>query len=193
MTVSCAVEGDLDAIVARKLLSQGGLSCGPIYGGEGKAAVRRSIHGYACGAKRSPWFVLVDLDDDHVCASSLVREWLPAIPELMSFRVAVREIEAWLLADRGGIASYLSVSPARIPRNPDELPEPKASMLSVARKSRIRAIREGVPPRPGSGRTIGPIYVTELARFVQEKWDVVAAAEVSPSLARCVAGLQALR
>ncbi len=193
MIVSCAVEGDLDATVARKLLSHVDLSSGPIYGGEGKAAVRRSIHGYACAAKRSPWFVLVDLDNDHVCASSLVTEWLPEIPALMSFRVAVREVEAWLLADRVGIASFLSVSPARIPANPDELDKPKASMLNIAGKSRIRTVREGVPPRLGSGRTIGPIYVTELSRFVQDRWDVAAASEVSPSLKRCLAGLQALR
>lgn len=193
MTVSCAVEGDLDAIVARKLLSHVDLSCGPIYGGEGKAAIKRSIRGYACGAKQSPWFVLVDLDNDHVCASTLVTEWLPEVPELMSFRVAVREIESWLLADRAGIASFLSVSVARVPRNPDELSRPKASMLSIAGRSRTRAIREGVPPRPGSGRTIGPTYVTELSRFVQQRWDVDAASNVSPSLERCVAGLRALR
>jgi hypothetical protein len=193
MMVSCAVEGDLDAIVARRLLSHVDLSCGPIYGGDGKAAVRRSIQGYACGAKHSRWFVLVDLDNDHQCASSLVTDWLPEIPELMSFRVAVREIEAWLLADRIGIASFLSVSPTRIPRNPEGIDKPKASMLDIAGRSRIRAIREGVPPRPGSGRTIGPIYVTELARFVQQEWDVDAASTLSPSLERCLAGLRALR
>lgn len=128
--VSCAVEGALDEVMVRRLLSHVGLPCGPIYGGEGKDHLRRSVRGYARGARHGPWFVLVDLDDDHPCASALVNEWLPAMPARMRLRVAVREVESWLLADRVGIAGFLSVSRDRIPREVDDIRDPKASVIS---------------------------------------------------------------
>jgi hypothetical protein len=191
--VSCAVEGALDEVIVRKLLAYAGLACGPIYGGEGKQHLYRSIGGYAHGAKQGPWFVLVDLDHEHECAGNLVDAWLPDVPTLMRFRVAVREVEAWLLADRRGLSGFLSVSRDRIPRIVDELADPKSSMISIASRSRRRAIREGLPPRVASGRTIGPLYVSELSRFVLEVWDVDTASTVSPSLRRCIRSLRTLR
>lgn len=191
--VSCAVEGALDEVIVRRLLSHVGLACGPIYGGEGKHHLRRSIHGCAQGARHGPWFVLVDLDEDHPCPGSLVSEWLPAIPTRMLLRVAVREVEAWLLADRVGIAGFLSVSRDRIPREVEALRDPKASVISVASRSRRRTIREGVAPRPGSGRTIGALYVSELSRFVSDDWNVDEARQASRSLDRCLSALRALR
>lgn len=189
-TVSCAVEGALDEVIARRLLAHVGLACGSIYGGEGKQHLRRSMRGYARAALRAPWLVLVDLDHEHPCAAALVGEWLPQVPTLMRLRVAVREIEAWLLADRVGIAAFLSVSRDRIPRSVDELVNPKSLMINVASRSRRRAIREGMPPRAASGRSIGPLYVTELSRFVREHWDVDEAALASSSLCRCIRALR---
>lgn len=141
-------------------------------------------------ALRAPWLVLVDLDHEHPCAAALVGEWLPQVPTLMRLRVAVREIEAWLLADRVGIAACLSVSRDRIPRSVDELDNPKSLMINVASRSRRRAIRDGMPPRAASGRSIGPLYVTELSRFVREHWDVDEAALASSSLCRCIRALR---
>jgi hypothetical protein len=142
---------------------------------------------------RGPWFVLVDLDHDHPCAGALVNEWLPDAPPLMRLRVAVREVEAWLLADRHGVARFLSVSRDRIPRRVDELDDAKSSMINVAARSRKRAIREGLPPQRNSGRTIGPLYVSELSRFVSEHWDVDDATNASPSLARVLCRVARIR
>jgi hypothetical protein len=96
----------------------------------------------------------------------------------MAFRVAVHEVEAWLLADRANLARFLSVSRDILPRTVDEIRDPKATLVQIARRSRSRTIREGVPPRASSGRAIGPLYVTELSRFVQNRWDIDAAASV---------------
>jgi hypothetical protein len=191
-TVSCAVEGDLDEAVARRLLSHVELTCGAVYGRSGKQKLRRSIAGYAQDANRANWFVLVDLDSDHPCASALVAEWLPVVPARMCLRVAVREAESWLLADRVGLASFLSVSRDRIPRDPDRIIDPKGVVTTVAKHSRTRGIREGIPPRPGSGRSIGPLYVAELSRFIREQWDVDTAIATSPSLGRCANALTTL-
>lgn len=190
--VQCAVEGDLDEVIVRRLLGHVALDCGTVYGLMGKEHLRQRVQGYAAAALRAPWFVLVDLDDEAPCAGALVVDWLADPPPMMRFRVAVREAEAWLLADRVALARFLSVSRDVIPRTADELVDPKAVIVGVSRRSRSRAIREGLPPRPDSGRTIGPLYVTELSRFVREHWDVDAAAQSSDSLARCLAALSSL-
>jgi hypothetical protein len=188
-TVSCAVEGDLDEAIARRLLDHCALDAGAVYGRMGKSHLRESIHGYAFAARRGPWFVMVDLDEEAACAGELVAAWLPDPPTLLKLRVAVREAEAWLLGDRANLARFLNVSRDLIPRNPDAVSDPKAMLVGIASRSRTRATREGLPPREGSGRSIGPLYVAELARFVRSPWDVDAAAAESVSLARCLRAL----
>lgn len=192
-TVSCAVEGDLDEVVARRLLNHAALAAGTVYGRMGKQHLRNCIAGYAQAARYKSWFVLVDLDDEACCGAALVTAWLPEPPPLMKLRVAVREAEAWLLGDRVNLARFPNVSRALVPRDPDDLGDPKATMVGIARRSRTRATREGLPPREGSGRSIGPLYVAELARFVQAHWDIEAAAQGSDSLARCLRALADLR
>jgi hypothetical protein len=191
--VSCAVEGDLDDVIVRRLLNHLGLMPGKVYGRTGKQYLRQNIAGYANAARHSPWFVLVDLDDEAECGAALVEAWLPDPPPMMALRVAVREAEAWLLSDRSNLARFLNVSRAIVPLRADELPDPKLTMVNIARRSRTRAIREGLPPRPGSRRSIGPLYVTELSRFVIDDWDIDGAGETSDSLNRCLAALKALR
>lgn len=190
--VRCAVEGDLDEAIARRLLEHSALEPGKVYGRMGKQHLRQNIGGYANAARHTPWLVLVDLDDEAPCGGELVEAWMPDRPAMLALRVAVREVEAWLLGDRTGIARFLNVSRDIVPRSPDALVDPKTSLVNIARRSRTRAVREGLPPRPGSGRSIGPLYVTELSRFVRDHWDVDAATTQSSSLARCLAALTAL-
>jgi hypothetical protein len=190
--VQCAVEGDLDEVVARRLLGHVSLDCGTVYGLMGKQHLRQRIEGYAAAAVHAPWFVLVDLDQDAPCAGALVAEWVPNRPAMMRLRVAVREAEAWLLADRATLARFLSVSRDVVPRTVDDLADPKNEMVGLSRRSRSRAIRDGMAPRMGSGRTIGPLYVSELSRFVREHWDIETAAQASESLSRCLAALRSL-
>jgi hypothetical protein len=190
--VSCAVEGSLDEVIARRLLSHVNLTCGPVYGREGKSHLRKRIGGYAEGARRTPWFILVDLNAESPCAGDLVQQWLPEPPPMMRLRVAVRESEAWLMADRNGLASFLSVSQDLIPRAVDEIDDPKSVLVAIARRSRRRVVREGLPPRSASGRSIGPLYVTELSSYVRDHWNVDEASLVSSSLAGCVRALTSL-
>ena len=190
--MNCAVEGTLDEAIVRRLLEHSRLNPGTVYGRMGKPQVRLNIASYAQAARHHAWFVLIDLDDEAPCAGELVARWLPDCPPTMAFRVAVREVEAWLLGDRINLARFLSVSRDIIPRDPDDLPDPKSTLLAISRRSRTRALREGLPPRAGSGRSIGPLYVPELSRFASDHWDVAAAATVSRSLARCLTALTAL-
>jgi hypothetical protein len=103
----------------------------------------------------------------------------------MRFRVAVREVEAWLLADRASMALFLKVPLALIPRDPDGLDDPKLRLVDLARRSRQRDIRVDLVPREGSGRAVGPAYTSRLVEFAGKMWRPDAAAAHSDSLRRC--------
>src|SRR3954471_10845125 len=104
--LSSAVEGPLDEAVVRRLAHEAGLSVGAVYGKNGKGRIRRQLHGYNNAAQHNPWLVLVDLDQEN-CAADLRNLWLPEPASFMCFRVAVRAVESWLLADRERIAEFL--------------------------------------------------------------------------------------
>ena len=111
--------------------------------------------------------VLVDLDHDAECAPPFCAEWVPSPAPYLCFRVAVREVEAWLMADADSLASFLSVVRNKIPAEPEQLDDPKTEMVNLARRSRRRAIRKDMVPRAGSGRSVGPAYASRLIEYVQ--------------------------
>jgi len=193
--VSGAVEGLLDEAVLRVLLAHVGLEAGPMYGKRGKAFLRDKINGWNNGARFVPWVVLVDLDREFDCAPPLTTAWLPRPAAGMRFRVAVRAIESWLLADRDAVRRFLGVRGAAVPPSPDTLADPKGSLVSIASRSRYRNIREGLVPRPGSGRREGPEYTSRLIEFATSAdsgWRPDEAARSSESLRRCLAALRGL-
>lgn len=192
LPVNVAVEGDLDEVVARRLLEHAGGTPGRIFGKEGKSQLRQRIRGYNEAARRSPWLVVVDLDTEADCAPPLRQAWLRSVSRNLCFRVAVREIEAWLLADAAGIARFLSVSKSRIPLRPEALPDPKAELVRIARRSRKGAIQKTIVPRSTSGRKVGPEYTAQLSLFAQQSWDIQAACRHSDSLARAVRRIREL-
>lgn len=190
--VTCAVEGIVDEAVVRRLVDHVGGQTLAVYGPKGKQALRKTIAAYNNAARISPWLVVVDLDHDADCPADLRDLWLPTRADRMCFRVAVRAIESWLLADRERAAQYLHVSPAMIPRDPDSLPNPKEQIVNLARRSRSRDIREGLVPRVEGGRTVGPGYAGQLIQLAQERWRPDVAAKVSPSLNRTMIRLREL-
>lgn len=191
--VAAVVEGPTDAAVAERLLEHVGLALGPVYGLRGKAYNDQRLKGYNNAARFAPWLVLRDLDRDGPCASALVDALLPAPSSHMRFRVAVREMEAWLLADAGALSRHLSVPIGQIPSNPDDLPDPKRALVQIAQRSSKREIRRDMAPRAGSGAMVGPGYTTFVVEFARTRWRPEVAAIQSPSLARCIAALKTLR
>jgi len=190
VVISAAVEGLVDEAVVKSLIHEAGANHGQIYGKKGKAHLRASIDGYNSAARFCPWFVLVDLDHDAVCAPDFCRRWIPVRSTKLCFRVAVRAVESWLLADPEAIARFLRVSQSHVPIDPDSEANPKQAMVNLAAKSRRRSIREDMVPRPGSGRTVGPAYTSRLIEFIQSpSWRPSIAANRSPSLSRCRASL----
>ena len=193
--VSGAVEGISDEAVLRRLVIARGAVVHRVQVQRGKANLRRALPGYNAAAQGDPWLVLVDLDQDFDCAAALVTDWLPAPSTYMRFRVVVREIEAWLLADRERFASFFSVPASAVPDQPDEIPDPKSTLLTAITRSRRKAIRVDMLPRLGSGRQVGAAYTSRLIEFASDDdqgWRPDVAADRSPSLSSCLTRLDSL-
>jgi len=184
ITVSLAVEGLLDEQVLRCLLMQSGkpLKAGACYGKQGRNHLLQNLYRFNQASIHTPFIVLADLDRDE-CAPALVKRWLPSggHPNFI-LRIAVREIESWLMADAQAFAEFLGVPPSRIPLRPDEESDPKALVISLARRSRYREAREDIVPAPSSTSQVGKNYNGQLSKFVLQHWNVQRARKCSPSL-----------
>jgi hypothetical protein len=193
--ISGAVEGPTDEAAVRRLISHVGATPGTMYGKKGKPHLQQNIRRYNEAARYRPWVVVVDLDHDADCAPSLRAEWLPSIAPTLCFRIAVRAIETWFLADRQRMAHFLSIPMSNIPHEPEAVDDPKTLLVNLARRSRRRAIREDIVPRPESGRSVGPAYTSRLIEFAESRtigWRPEVAATSSYSLRRCLSCLERL-
>ncbi len=194
--VNLLVEGYIDRVIVRRVLEHVGLPCGNIYGEQGKEYLLQRLPNYNQAAQFYPWLVVIDLDQDAQCAPEFVRRVLPKPAKHMQLRVAVRAIEAWLLADAQHLAAFLGISKARFPANPDAEPDPKITLVNLARQSHRRKIREDIVPRPGSKAQVGPGYPGRLTEFVlgvKQAWRPEVAMRHSPSLQTCVETLSSLK
>jgi hypothetical protein len=195
VTISAAVEGILDEAVFRRLMKDLGAVPGAVYGKLGKSFLLEKLQAYNQAAKFNPWVILVDLDHDQDFVPPFKEACLPNPAPLMCFRIAVREIESWLLADRERLANFLGVNIHRIPYNPEELDSPESAVVDLARHSRRRDVRDYMVPRVGSGRKIGPAYSSVLIEFAgdfKKGWRPHVAAKESDSLSRCLHRLKGL-
>ena len=157
--------------------------------GHGSSYIEKRISGFNQAAVRAPWVVLLDLDR-RPCAVEYVNQLLPSgASRYMVLRIAVTEVESWLLADTDAITKFFAVARHRVPSEPDAIVDAKETLLNLARKGRCsRRIREAVLPHYPSAAH-GPDYNGTMMRFVDEHWSRDRAATSSPSLSRAVAAL----
>lgn len=122
--INLAVEDDLSEVVLKEILkqSQRPFSVGMCLKRQGYGYLKKNISGINHAAKGSPYLVLTDLDKNS-CPLALIEEWLsqPKHPNLI-FRVAVIEVEAWLLAHREAFAQFLGIPANLIPYDLDNEP-----------------------------------------------------------------------
>ena len=195
IVISSAVEGLVDEAVVKCLIVEAGGEIGPVYGKRGKSLLKQRINGYNNAAHHHPWIVLIDLNHEADCPPPLKAVWLPVPGPFMCFRIAVREVEAWLIADRERFASFFRVRLSDVPADPELVNDPKEVVIELSRRSRSRDIRLDMVPRPGSGRKIGPAYVSRLIEFVsdpQRGWRPERAARSSDSLNRSLTRIRGL-
>lgn len=138
-----------------------------------------------------PYMVLTDLDVHVRCPGQLLPKWLlraSPSPNLL-FRVAVREVEAWLLADSANLAKHLDVDLTKMPVGVEALADPKVEIVNLARLSNSSVIRDDMLPESGSTAEVGPYFERVLLIFAREQWDIGEAAKNSRSLAKTIAAI----
>ncbi len=193
--VTGAVEGIVDEAVFRRLVQLSRAEIGPVHRTESKGRLLARLKGFNEAARRQPWLVLVDLNGDADCAPPFRERHLPTPARHMAFRVAVRAVEAWLLADRERASIWLDVPLRLIPESPDDEVDPKETLINLARRSRSRNIRTDLVPRQGSDRRVGPLYASRLIEFTHDErrgWRPSVGARASESLGRCLRHLRRL-
>jgi len=146
-------------------------------------------------AKLRPIIVLTDLDVHVQCPGDLWGKWMPNVtkhPNLI-LRVAIKEVEAWLLADRDNMADLLSISVGNMPAYPEALADPKIEIVNLARNSPSDEVKHALVPVHGSTAEVGRSFDTTLAHFARNTWDIDAAVKTSNSLNRAVKALKSFK
>jgi len=185
-------EGPLDGVLARRLIAHVGGIPGIDYisprRARGVRALDPRIPGLLIAARHGQRIlVLRDLDQDAPCAGALVARLHPTPHARFCLRIAVRALEAWLLADRDGIASALGVSRRLVPKAPERLDNPKSSLWEVARNTNNDDIRDAF----AGGFQARSAWASE---FMSEKWCIARALRGggAPSLNKALLRIQTL-
>lgn len=184
MAIDLLVEGMVDEIVLRAVLARRGLAVGTVYGRRGIAYLRARAEGIAVrGAHGSKVLIVADaMDIPAPCPGEASKILVVNPPPGTLVRLAVNEIEAWLLASRTELAGYLRVPLSRIPYDSDVVADPKQVLVNIARHSRSSRISQMIVPREGVSAVVGVGYVDAVSEFIDERWSLDNAVQVSRSL-----------
>ena len=184
-SIILAVEDELSEAISTKILNSFGIEIRIVLREGGNAYLRQKSPELNRAASGMDVFLLTDLNSLQDCPLGLIHSWIkgPINPRFF-FRVAVMEVESWIMADRVGFANFLSIPIHRIPFPTDAILNPKELLVSLARRSRKRRLRDELVPEPGAKIPVGYGYNTRLMEFIQEHWNLERAASVSPSLKR---------
>lgn len=187
-TIALATEDALSEAVGRRLIAESPLASAHVF------AHRRNGFGYLrsqMGSWRemAGWQVVLlvtDLDTFE-CPLALIQDWAgqrQRLPDHLLLRVAVREIESWVLTDHEAIRRLIGKK-GKLPPEPDLLPDPKQYLLRLA-SGAPRDVRDDLVGRKGrdAAASQGTGYNARLTEWVRMEWSPERAAERSPSLAR---------
>jgi hypothetical protein len=195
--VLVAVEGVTDEPFAARVVNAAGLDVDRtiVFNGHGNLDPR--IPKWCQPSNQRLMFVVRDLDPSfgNACPPGLVAHLTgpPPLSATTVVRIAERELEAWLLADRDGVANYFHLRAGSVPHAPDSEPNPKQTLVNLCRSSTSSAIRRGMAPDPRGGRRVGPEFTGLVIDFGSSSWNVERATSSSPSLARALRSLEKLQ
>ncbi|WP_410209462.1 hypothetical protein [Aquirhabdus sp.] len=181
-----AVEDQLSNAVAVKILSHYHPTV-PIVASivtNGNQELKKKIESLISVARILPVLVLTDLDQIS-CAPRLIESWIhfKNIPAQFFFRVVVKEIESWLLADKEGFSGFIGSPLTMIPNNVETL-DSKRALLQLTQRYGTRSLKADILPARGSPSKVGIGYNQCLIKFVNDTWSVESAIQNSQSLAR---------
>ena len=182
-----ATEDALSEAVVERLTeeTQGRLRVSDRIGKTGAGDLRKRLPELVRLAPAIPVVLLTDLDLKP-CAAGLVTEWLHNLsrPETLLLRIAVREVEAWLLADQQAFGTCFRIPPSKLPDDPESLPDPKQILLNLVQRHAPKKLKQDIVVDRGSGPRQGLAYNLRLIDFVRNQWNPERAAASADSLAR---------
>jgi hypothetical protein len=185
-SICVVVEDELSGAVMRKLIATTGRNfmVDRMVNARGNGQIKSGVEKFRTSSYTLPHVVLTDLDN-YPCPPALLDNWgATNLPPQLLFRIAVHEVEAWLLADREGIAEFLHVAISKVPHAPEAEIDPKRTLLNLARRSRKKRLAQELVPALGSAAQIGPLYNVRLCEFVNDKWNIEQAKLIADSLSR---------
>ncbi|PIP77230.1 MAG: hypothetical protein COW85_10095 [Ignavibacteria bacterium CG22_combo_CG10-13_8_21_14_all_37_15] len=187
--INIACEDPLSEAVALKILKEGQrvFTVGAVYRKNGKTYLKQKVNGFNKASRGMPYLFLVDLDNDG-CPPELINSWMgdqTKNPNFI-FRVAVEEIEAWILADIENFSSFIGVNTALIPSESDTIHNPKEFLINLVKSSSKREIKASIIPSKNSTAKVGPNYNGKLIEFVNTRWSLTVAQRRSKSLGKTI-------
>jgi hypothetical protein len=184
--VALATEDALSEAVGKRLLIDAGYHTepSPILRKDGFGYLQSKMDSWCEMAKRKPVLLLTDLDAA-ACPIDLRAAWIGKRKpnENLVLRVAVREIEAWLLADHQALRTLIG-NRGKLPLDPDSLPNPKQFLLRLIERQASREIRDELVATAGAIASQGMGYNSRLSHLVATVWDPERAGTRSKSLQR---------
>lgn len=182
--VVLVVEDALSEAALRKMVASANRNVERVICTRGNDQIKQGIEKFKNASKVFPHVVLTDLDR-YPCAPALLEDWgATNLPPQLLFRIAVREVEAWLLADREGIADFLQIALSKVPQHPETESDPKQALVNLARKAKKKRLASEIVPPAGSRVPIGPFYNARMSEFANDQWNIQRACENSESLRR---------
>lgn len=158
-----------------------------VLGQRGNSYIRKKINVFNNAPTYTPHFILTDLDNQ-ACAPELIQAWLAQAPtKNCLFRIAEREVEAWLLADTKNFARFIGFPENRIRKPTDLISDPKRFIINAARQSKNRAVKDMIPLGVAHQ---GPGYNTIMHEFINKRWNPKMAAKNNRSLAKTITRLK---
>ena len=181
MIWTLATEDELSETVGIRLLQENGITPFQCLRRGGYGYLRAGMDKWKALAKRQAVVVLTDLDR-LACPVALRTDWFQneVLPAQLCFRIAVREVEAWFLADHDAMDSLYGKK-FKLPALPESLPDPKLKLLQLAVRA-SRDIKHDLVRIEGEKLLQGLGYNTRLCQLAKTIWDPDRAATRSPSL-----------
>lgn len=193
MPIALATEDALSEAIGLKLLAEipSSYQVNHLLRKDGSGYLRSRMASWQQMAQRQVVLILTDLDQIS-CPLALRQAWHgKASPHAnLLLRIAVREVESWVLADHEAITQLMGTK-AKLPAQPDELPDPKRHLLEIAKRA-PRSIRQDLVKESGVVTRQGIGYNARLTHWVETTWSPERAASRSPSLQRTRHRLQEL-
>lgn len=198
MVIRIVVEDELSEAVVKKIIYDNtkisDLNFQTI-GKRGRGKIKNRVNEFNNQSEALYFVILIDLNSDP-CAPELIREWFKhPIRKNLIFRVAVREVEAWILSDIDAISRYFNMNKDLVYKevgNPDLLTDPKKKLLSIVNRSKNKSLKKDIVKQQGTILLQGSAYNTILSDFVLYNWESDRARVKSTSLNRAILAIKTL-